>query len=97
MKALARTFKNLSDTRIFIFEDFPKWLREFDSVAYMTIKDSDVKDTEHVIDLGDYFLKHGKSYVVTNPNINQFLKDNKHGFSLWRLRILTEPPSLSIA
>ena len=79
LKVLAREFKSMQNTRVFIFEDFPKWCKEFDSIPFMVIKNSDVKDTDHTIDVEDYFIRHEKSYVVTNPYVEQFLKDNVHG------------------
>ena len=86
LKALARTFKNMANTRVIIFEDFPKWIHEFDGIPYMTIKNCDVRDTNHTIDLEDYFLRHEKSYVVTNPNVQQFLKNNKHGIFVMEIK-----------
>lgn len=79
LKVLTREFKSMQNTRVFIFEDFPKWCLEFDSIAHMIIKNSDVRDTNHTIDMEDYFIRHEKSYVVTNPYVEQFLKDNVHG------------------
>lgn len=80
LKTLAKELKSMPNTRIFIFEDFPKFCHEFEALAYFVVKDSDVVESEHVIDLEDYFLRHERAYTIRRGKaIKQFLKENKHG------------------
>jgi len=65
---LARQFRALPKTRVIIFEDFPKWSLEFDRISYLVVKDSWVQETEHVIDLSNYFLRHERDYTVLKGN-----------------------------
>jgi len=75
---LARKFRNLENCRVFIFEDFPKWMLEFDSIPYMIIHDDDVVETSHTIDIEDYFLRHERDYTVARGSeIQQALESNK--------------------
>jgi hypothetical protein len=78
LMVLAQKFRNLADTRVIIFEDFPKWCLEFDALPYMVIRDSDVIETVHAIDMGGYFLKHEQDYSVKHcDKIQSFLDGNK--------------------
>lgn len=43
MQNLARELREDSNNHVIIFETSPKWIHEFDSIAYMTIADSDVR------------------------------------------------------
>ena len=75
---LAQQFRNLEDTKVIIFEDFPKWCMEFDKIPYMIIHDSDVEEYSHTVDMEDYFLRHERDYVVhRGPEIESFLEGNK--------------------
>ena len=78
LKTLASTFRSMENTRVIVFEDFPKWVNEFESVPYMLIRDRDVLETQHVVDLADIFLRHDKSFsVVRGSEIKQALEDHK--------------------
>jgi len=78
LMVLAREFRKLPNTRVFIFEDFPKWMLEFDKMPYMVIHDSDVEETSHTIDLEDTFLRHERDYTVKRGSeIQQALEENK--------------------
>jgi len=62
---IARAFRNVPDTRVIIFEDFPKWMNEFDTIPYFVVHDSDVKDSgKTIIDLSDIWLRHEKSFTI---------------------------------
>jgi hypothetical protein len=75
---LAQQLRNLDGTKVIIFEDFPKWCLEFNSVPYMIIRDDDVTEFSHVLDVEDYFLRHERDYEVhRGAEINNFLESNK--------------------
>lgn len=79
LMVLAKEFQNLEDTKLIIFEDFPKWCLEFDSMPYMVIHDNDVVETSHTVDMEDYFLRHERDYSVKRGlEIQQALEENKH-------------------
>ena len=87
LKTLAKEFKSLPNTRVIVFEDFPKWIHEFEGIAYFVVHDSDVSETSHTVDLQDYFLRHEKSYSIYRGNeIKAFLKENKHGIFLMQIK-----------
>ena len=78
LMVLANEFRKLENTRVIIFEDFPKWCLEFDNIAYMIIHDSDVIETSHTIDVEQYFLRHERDYsVLKGSEIKQALTENK--------------------
>jgi hypothetical protein len=78
LMVLARAFRELPDTRVIIFEDFPKWSLEFDSIPYMIVHDSDVEEYSHVLDTEDYFIRHERDYVVhRGSEIENFLENTK--------------------
>lgn len=80
MKTIAKELKSMPNVRIFIFEDFPKWVHEFEGIGYFVVHDSDVRETSHTIDVEDYFLRHERSYsIYRGSEIKAFLKENKHG------------------
>jgi len=78
LEVLARAFRNTLNTRVIIFEDFPKWCIEFDKIPFMIIKDGDVIETSHTIDMENYFLRHERDYtVLKGREIKQALKEKK--------------------
>jgi len=78
LMVLAQKFRLLPNTRVIIFEDFPKWCLEFDQIPFMVIHDSDVKETNHVINGNDYFLVHERDYSVKRgTEIKEALAKNK--------------------
>jgi len=79
LMVLAQKFRKLPDTRVIIFEDFPKFCKEFDKMPYFIVHDSDVTETKHTVDLGDFFLRHESDYSVKRGNeIKEALESNKH-------------------
>ena len=87
LKTLAKELKSMENVRIFIFEDFPKFIHEFEAIAYFVVNDNDVRQTEHTIDMENYFLRHERSYTILRGNeIKQFLKENKHGIFLMNIK-----------
>jgi hypothetical protein len=79
LMVLAHEFAQLEDTRVIIFEDFPKWSKEFDTLPFMVIHDSDVIETKHTISLDDSFLTHDKDFTVKRgTEINEALETNKN-------------------
>lgn len=87
LKTLAKEYKSIPNTKVFIFEDFPKWIHEFEGIGYFIVKDSDVRETKHTIDMQDYFLRHERDYTVTRGSeIKAFLKENKHGIFLIQIK-----------
>jgi len=84
---LARQFKSMKNVHTYIFEDFPKWISQFDSTAYMVVNDDDVIETEHVVDVEDFFLRHERDYSVLKGNqIKEFLRNNQNGIFLLNVR-----------
>jgi hypothetical protein len=77
---LARTIREDSKNRLIIFETFPKWIKEFDSIPYMTIKDSDVKEKENLpfLEEDKSYIQWSKDFTISNAEgITEFLKENK--------------------
>lgn len=58
LKVLASEFRKQPNTRIIVFETFPKWCLEFEAFPYMKIKDKDIIESEHTVDIEDFFLRH---------------------------------------
>lgn len=78
LQVLASAFRKQESCRIIIFEDFPKHALEFEQIPFMIIKDSDVIETRHTIDMENYFLRHERDYsVLKGQEIEQALKHNK--------------------
>ena len=78
LKVLASELRKLPNTRVIIFETFPKFALEFENMPFMKIKDRDVVETRHVIDMEDYFLRHERDYaVLRGQEINKVLKKHK--------------------
>ena len=75
---LAKAFRKQPNTRVIIFEDFPKWINEFDTIPYFIIEDSSVRESSHAIDLEDIWLRHERDYTILKGyEIKQALKHNK--------------------
>jgi hypothetical protein len=78
LMVLAQKFRQLPDTKVVIFEDFPKFCNEFDSVPYMIIHDDDVSESSDVVDVENWFLRHERDYSVKRGSeIQEFLESNK--------------------
>jgi len=78
LMVLAQAFRKLENTKVIIFEDFPKFCLEFDAIPFMVIHDSDVQESSHVIDVEDYFIRHERDYQVNRGYaIEEFLETNK--------------------
>jgi len=78
LMVLAEQFRKEPNTKVIIFEDFPKIALEFSEIPYIVIHDSDVKETNHTVDLEDYFLRHERDYaVLRGSEIQQALENNK--------------------
>lgn len=79
LKTLASEFRKQPNTRVVVFEDFPKWCHEFEAIPFMRIREKDVKETQHLIDLeNDFFLRHERSYsVLRGKELKKALEENK--------------------
>ena len=78
LMVLTREFREMENTRVIIFESFPKWSKEFDSIPYFVIHDSDVEETSHIVDFNDVFLRHERDYTVKRGSeIKEALRENK--------------------
>ena len=78
LMVLAQRFRDLENTKVIIFEDFPKFALEFDRVPYFLVHDDDVQEASHIVDMEDYFLRHERDYQVNRGSeIEEFLKSNK--------------------
>jgi hypothetical protein len=81
MMHLARTLKQDAQNHIIIFETFPKWIHEFDSMPYMTIADSDVQLKEEMpyLEPDRSFIQWSKDYTIINAqDVIQCLKENQN-------------------
>ena len=67
---LARTFMQTPNTKVIIFETFPKWIHEFDAIPYLYIEDCDVIEDYSAIQLSeeDYFVRTSRDYSILNGN-----------------------------
>lgn len=63
---LARAFRLLPQTRVVIFETFPKWCHEFDKIPFVFVNDNDVVTTETYLQLNedDYFIRTKRDYTI---------------------------------
>ena len=78
LKTLASRFRAQPNTRVIVFEDFPKWINEYEPIPFMRIRDKDVIETEHTIDVENYFLRHERSFTVKRGSaIKEALNENK--------------------
>jgi hypothetical protein len=76
---LARELRT-DHNRVIVFETFPKWIHEFDRIAYMTIKESDVELKENLpyIEPDRAYIQWSKDYKIMNAeDVIQCLKENK--------------------
>ena len=66
-----------SHNHVIIFETFPKWIHEFDTVPYMAIPDDGVKTSEEAY-LGEDHIQWSEDYQIENSKeILEFMKINK--------------------
>jgi hypothetical protein len=80
MQWLARTLREDAQNHIIIFETFPKWIHEFDKIAYMVIADSDVQLKEEMpyLEPDRAYIQWSKDYTILNAQtVIQCLKENK--------------------
>ena len=77
---LARTIREDKQNRLIVFETFPKWIKEFDKIPFMVIKDSDVQEKENLpfLEENKSYIQWSKDFTISNAeDINEFLKTNK--------------------
>lgn len=77
---LARAFREQTDTRTIIFETFPKWMNEFDTIPFIYVRNDDVIQTDSMIQLNeeDYFVRTKRDYCIRRGNeFEQALKNQK--------------------
>jgi hypothetical protein len=77
---LARTIREDSKNRLIIFETFPKWIKEFDKIPYMTITDASIQEKENLpfLEEDKSFIQWSKDFTISNAEgIIKFLKENK--------------------
>jgi len=78
LKVLSSELRKLPNTRVIIFETFPKFCLEFESIPFMKIHNGDVTETKHTIDLESYFLRHERDYsVLRGQEIKEALCKNR--------------------
>ncbi len=80
LQHLSRELRTENNNHVIIFETFPKWIHEFDSIPYMIIKDSDVQSTENTpyLEEDKSIIQWSKDFKVLNAEIvKDFLKQNK--------------------
>ena len=77
---LARKLRENPENHVIIFETFPKLIREFDSIPYMVIKDSDVQPKENMAFMQEdvSYIQWSKDYTILNAlEVIKALKENK--------------------
>jgi len=77
---LTKEFRRDNQNKIIIFETFPKWLHEYDTIPYLYIEDTDVRQTFSAIELNedDYFVRTSKDYsILRGTEINEALDISK--------------------
>jgi len=80
MMHLSRQLRAEQNNHVIIFETFPKWIHEFDNIAYMTIKDSDVEPKENLpyLEEDKSYIQWSKDFQILNAKeVIKFLRDNK--------------------
>jgi len=85
LQHLARTLRAEPQNHIYIMETFPKWINEFDEIAYMTIADSQVQPKENLpyLEQDKSFIQWSKDYAILNASeVSEFLKSNSSGIFL---------------
>ncbi len=77
---LTKAFREQLHTRVIIFETFPKWCNEFDTIPYIFVRNNDVIQTDSMIQLSeeDYFVRSKRDYTILRGNeFEQALKHNE--------------------
>jgi hypothetical protein len=65
LEILATELSKQPNTRVLVFEDFPKLALELGpQFAYVRVRDSDVIETRDNIDLTDVYLSHSRDFTV---------------------------------
>ncbi len=64
LKVISSELRKIPDTRVIIFETFPKFCLEFEAIPFIKIHDTDVTETGHTVDIESYFLRHERDYTV---------------------------------
>ena len=78
LMVLAEEFRKLENTKVIIFEDFPKWCLEFSEIPFFVVHDSDVTETKKETNLENAFLVHETDFSVRRKDeILKFLEENK--------------------
>jgi len=78
LMVLAEEFRKLENTKVIIFEDFPKWCLEFSEIPFFVVLDSDVTETKKETNLENAFLVHETDFSVKRKDeILTFLESNK--------------------
>jgi len=79
LKVISSELRKLPDTRVIIFETFPKFCLEFEAIPFVKIHDEDVTETSHTVDIESYFLRHERDYTVKRGNeIREALAKNRN-------------------
>ena len=78
LKVLSSELRKLPNTRVIIFETFPKFCLEFEAIPFVKIHDEDVTETSHTVDIESYFLRHERDYsVLRGEEIKEALTKHK--------------------
>lgn len=80
LQKIARELRRDQQKHVIIFETFPKWIHEFDSIPYMVIKDSDVQPKENrpYLEEDKTYIQWSKDYTILNAQeVVKALKENK--------------------
>ena len=77
---LARELRKDPLKHIIIFETFPKWIHEFDSIPYMVIPDTAIqpKENKPILEEDKTYIQWSKDYTIVNAEeCLKALKENK--------------------
>ena len=80
MMHLTRELRADPSNHVIVFETFPKWIHQFDTIPYMTIADSDVQLAEEYpyLESDRAYIQWSKDWQITNAqDVVEFLKEEK--------------------
>lgn len=80
MMQLAKQLRTEQNNHVIIFETFPKWVHEFDTILYMAIADSDIQPKENLpyLEEDKSIIQWSKDFQIVNgETVTEFLRQNK--------------------
>jgi Cdc6-like AAA superfamily ATPase len=85
LQYLTRELREDQTNRVIVFETFPKWIHEFDSIPYMVISDGDVEPKENLpyMEEDKSIIQWSKDFTILNAKtVLEFLRIHKDAIFL---------------